>query len=160
MSLNVSYEGDYSFTYLGSKETLSVTDDDFNMIRNLGMFTDAYNLDEPVIQDGSINLYYGSGTETNGARDYDINIDMNYTSSQVDDYTSDITSSIPTSWENTFNITDQFLTTSEIEVTGSVFYHQLFDLTTDIIDQTEIESIFDNYEIPIKFGIKLFLPLQ
>ncbi|KKN63932.1 hypothetical protein LCGC14_0496640 [marine sediment metagenome] len=146
--------GDYSFGYLGTMETLDVSPENFYMIPNMGLFTDVYDTEKIIYQDGSVNLYYGSGVETDGAFDYDKRIYMDYENSSIDDYESVISSGVATSWEDTFNITDQFLTTQDITVSGSVLYHQLFDLTNDIIDIDTLEGILGNIT-GAYFGIQL-----
>jgi hypothetical protein len=151
---------DYSFDYLGKTETYDVNDASYNMLTNLGMFTSAYNIEETMVQDGFVNLYYGSGTEIWGEKDYSSRIYMD--GGGVPDYTSSIDFDslsgfgIPDSWETTFDISDKFLTTSDITVSGSVLYHQLFDLTTEVIQKTDIDLIFDGSGIEgIEFGIQL-----
>ena len=147
--------GDYRFNYLGTMETLPINAENYYMIPNLALFTDVYNTDEVIYQDGFVNLYYGSGTEVKGEHDYFKRIYMDYKGSGVDDYESSVNGSgIPDSWEDMFNITDQFLSTQEIRVSGSVLYHQLFDLTTDYIDNSELENILDDIT-GVYFGVQI-----
>ncbi|GAI65177.1 unnamed protein product, partial [marine sediment metagenome] len=134
--------GDYSLSYLTSSETISVNSDNFYMIPNLGLYTDAYDLEEPIYQDGYVDLFYGAGTDVNGEQFFDEIISMDYEDGTVEDYASIISGGVPTSWENSFSLTDQFLTTQEIFVSGEILYHQLFDLTGDIIEVSELTEIF------------------
>ncbi|KKN39526.1 hypothetical protein LCGC14_0742520 [marine sediment metagenome] len=124
------------------------------MIPNLGLFTEGYNIDEPIYQDGFINLYYGSGTEIDGERRYSNVISMTYDSVYSDNFDSWITNGVPDSWEDIFTITDKFLTTQSVDVTGDVLYHELFDLTNDILTQTEIEEILGSIS-EAKFAVQL-----
>ena len=48
VSLDTSVSTDYAFNYLGTKETLNVNDGNFNMIPNLGLFTEGYYIDEKI----------------------------------------------------------------------------------------------------------------
>ncbi len=154
VSLEVSES--YTFNYLGTSETLTVCDTNFNMIPNLGLHTAGYNIDEVIIQDGTVDLYYGSGSSPIGEKEYDYYIDMEHTDGQSpEDYYSTVLNGNMTSWQHIFNLTDTFLTTSEIRVTGTVFYHELFDLTSDIIGESEITDIFDEHDKHIEFGIEL-----
>ena len=146
--------GDRSFNYLGTQETLPVNSQNFYMIPNLALFTDAYNIEEQSYQDGFVSLYYGSGTQVGGETDYDDRIYMTYANTQVDDYDSIITSGVPTSWEESFNITNQFLTTQDITVSGTALYHQLFDMTNDVIDNDDLVSILGNIS-GVYFGVKI-----
>ncbi|KKN57054.1 hypothetical protein LCGC14_0566120, partial [marine sediment metagenome] len=135
--------GSYTFNDLGDSETLPINNANFYMIPNLGLFTEGYNSDEPIYQDGFVNLYYGSGTEVDGEQYHSDDISMVHENplQPVSDYKSWITDGIPDSWENTFTITDQFLSTQSIDVSGTVLYHELFDLTTDILSKIELEEI-------------------
>ncbi|MHA2338680.1 MAG: hypothetical protein ACXACX_15335 [Candidatus Hodarchaeales archaeon] len=146
--------GDFSFNDLGNNETLAINAENFYMIPNMGLFTEGYDIDSPVYQDGYVNLYYGSGTEVSGEHWYSHQIVMEYESSEIDDYESWISSGVSTSWEDVYNITDQFLTTQEIEVSGTVLYHQLFDLTDDILSNTELETILGDIS-GMYFGFEL-----
>ncbi|KKL71812.1 hypothetical protein LCGC14_2091170, partial [marine sediment metagenome] len=134
----------YNFDYLGTRETLPVNSENFYMIPNLGIFTDAYDTEEVIYQDGFVNLYYGSGTNVRGEHQYNKRFDMAYESTAYDDYESNIVSEVPTSWEDNFNLTEQFLTTDKIDVSGTVLYHQLFNLDTDALDYDELSSILGN----------------
>ncbi|KKM97425.1 hypothetical protein LCGC14_1168150, partial [marine sediment metagenome] len=144
----VSLEGvnhDYTLNYLGTRETLPIDSDNFFMIPNLAIFTDAYDTEEVIYQDGFVNLYYGSGTNVRGEHQYNKRFDMVYESTAYDDYESEIdTEGQPTSWQDLFNITDQFLTTDKIDVSGTVLYHQLFNLDSDALDYDELSSILGN----------------
>ncbi|MHA2254091.1 MAG: hypothetical protein ACXAD7_27310, partial [Candidatus Kariarchaeaceae archaeon] len=133
--------GDYSFDYLGTTETLPINAENYYMIPNLGLFTDAYDIDEVIYQDGTVNLYYGSGTQVSGEEDYNDRIYMEYEDGEIDDYESVISGGVPASWEDSYNITDQFLSTQEITVSGTVLYHQLFDFGNDVIEKNELEDI-------------------
>ncbi len=62
VSINVLNENSYEFNYLGTSKSFTVNDSNFNMIPNLGLFIDVYNLDNPFIQAGFVNLYNGSST--------------------------------------------------------------------------------------------------
>ncbi|MFW9969076.1 MAG: hypothetical protein ACFFDF_02670 [Candidatus Odinarchaeota archaeon] len=146
--------GNYNFNYLGTRETLRVSAEDYYIIPNMALYTDAYNIDQTIYQDGFVNLYYGSGTQVSGEHDHTKRIYMDYDNQPVDEYESSIASNRPTSWEDIFNITDQFLTTQEIRVSGTVLYHQLFDLTSDYIDNSELENILDNIE-GVYFGVQI-----
>ncbi|KKL65597.1 hypothetical protein LCGC14_2153390, partial [marine sediment metagenome] len=146
--------GDYDINYLGTQETLPVNAQNFYMIPNLALFTDAYNTDEIIYQDGYVNLYYGSSTDIRGENDYSNRIYMTYENTAVDDYKSYFSNGVPISWEDTFDITDQFLTTREIDVSGTVLYHQLFDLTNDVIDVIELADILVNVT-GVYFGVQL-----
>ncbi|KKN72007.1 hypothetical protein LCGC14_0414890, partial [marine sediment metagenome] len=136
--------GSLSFSDLGKEETLPINSENFYMIPNLGLFTEGYDIDEPIYQDGFVNLYYGSGTEINGAQRFSNVISMDYEDSTMDDYESWIDIGVPNSWEDNFNITDQFLSTQNIDVSGSVLYHELFDLSTDILTSSELEANLGN----------------
>ena len=136
--------GEYGFNYLGSMETFAVSSENYYQIPNLALYTDAYDLEETVYQDGFVSLYYGSGTESQGEYASDMRIYMDYEDAEVDDYYTSITSGVPDSWQDEFNITDQFLTTQEITVSGSVLYHQLFDLTNDVISSEDITEILED----------------
>jgi hypothetical protein len=146
--------GSYNINYLGTQETLPVNIQNYYMIPNLALFTDVYDTDEILFQEGNINLYYGSGTDTQG-EEYSIKkIDMSYEDLEVDDYESSINNGIPDSWEDVFNITEQLLTTQEITVSGTVLYHQLFDLSNDIIDGADLTEILDDIS-GAYFGVQL-----
>ncbi|KKN58657.1 hypothetical protein LCGC14_0549880, partial [marine sediment metagenome] len=146
--------GALNFSDLGKNETLTISSENFYMIPNMGLFTDAYDIDETIYQDGFVNLYYGSGTEIDGEQYYSNEISMDYENSVIDNYESWVDNKVPTSWEDVFNITDQFLTTQQISVSGSVLYHQLFDLTTDIISNSELEAILGDIT-GADFGLQL-----
>ncbi|KKK98709.1 hypothetical protein LCGC14_2640040, partial [marine sediment metagenome] len=146
---------DYAFNYLGSSKTLPINAENFYMIPNLAMFIDTYNIEETVYQDGFLDLYSGSGTEINGEKQYTTNIFMDYASGSVPDYTSSILDNNPTSWEKTYNFADQFLTTDTITVSGRVFYHQVFDLDTDVSSASDMNNLFPDYEQYIYFGAQL-----
>ncbi|KKN55254.1 hypothetical protein LCGC14_0584220, partial [marine sediment metagenome] len=133
--------GSLSFNDLGKEETLPINSENFYMIPNLGLFTEGYNIDEPIYQDGFVNLYYGSGTEIDGEQRFSNVISMDYEGSTIDSYESWIDSGVPNSWEDNFNITDQFLSTQSIDVSGNVLYHELLDLSIDILSSSELEAI-------------------
>ncbi|KKL91458.1 hypothetical protein LCGC14_1894490, partial [marine sediment metagenome] len=145
----------YNFNDLGDSVTLLVNNTNFYMIPNLGMFINTYNLDEPLYQDGYLDLYYGSGTEIDGEKQYTTTISMDYKSGTIADYKSYITDYTPTSWENIYNFTDKFITTGVITVEGRVFYHQIFDLDIDINSSSIMDIIFPDYEKNIYFGVQL-----
>ncbi|MBD3211146.1 MAG: hypothetical protein GF311_00955, partial [Candidatus Lokiarchaeota archaeon] len=152
----VSLEND-QFTYLGDAHTHQLTPSNGYSIPNLGMFIDTYEIEEPLYQNGFVDLYYGSGTEIDGEKYYEIEIPMEARFSGIDNYESDIFNSVPTSWEDQFTFTTDFLTTDHITVSGEVLYHEIFDLTAgmdEYIPSAEIEAIFDEYEY-IYFGIEL-----
>lgn len=155
VSLDSNGGENYNFNYWGTSKTLSVSEDNFYMIRNLGMFIDTYNIDETLYQDGYLDLYYGSGTEIDGEKQYINNIFMDYAGVSVEDYTSASSYNVPTSWNNTYDFTNKFLTTDAIKVEGQVFYHQIFDLETDLNSSSVINDIFPNYENDIYFGLQL-----
>ncbi|KKN43166.1 hypothetical protein LCGC14_0705920 [marine sediment metagenome] len=145
----------YNFTDLGDSETISVSATNFYMIPNLGLFSDTYNIDETLYQDGYLDLYYGSGTVINGEKQYTKSITMDYESGSIADYRSLITDYTPTSWENIYNFTNKFITTGKITVEGKVFYHQIFDLDVDINSSSIMDNIFPDYEKNIYFGVQL-----
>ncbi|KKM96647.1 hypothetical protein LCGC14_1176010, partial [marine sediment metagenome] len=146
---------DYAFDYWGSSKTLPINAENFYMIPNLAMFIDTYNIEETVYQDGYLDLYSGSGTEINGEQQYITNIFMDYASGSVPDYTSSILNNEPTSWEKNYDFANQFLTTDTITVSGRVFYHQVFDLDTDVNSASDINNLFPDYEQYIYFGAQL-----
>ncbi|KKL76179.1 hypothetical protein LCGC14_2047480, partial [marine sediment metagenome] len=78
----------YNFNDLGDSNTLIVNNTNFYMIPNMGMFINTYNIDEPLYQDGFLDLYYGSGTEIDGEKQYTTSITMDYESGAVNDYQS------------------------------------------------------------------------
>ncbi|KKL85273.1 hypothetical protein LCGC14_1956380, partial [marine sediment metagenome] len=145
----------YNFNDLGDSETLLVNNTNFYMIPNIGMFIDTYNLDEPLYQDGYLDLYYGSGTEVDGEKQYTTSITMDYEGDSIADYKSLITDYTPTSWENIYNFTNKFITTGAITVEGRVFYHQIFDLDVDTNSSSTMDTIFPDYEKNIYFGVQL-----
>ncbi|MEJ2251051.1 MAG: hypothetical protein P8Y97_15540, partial [Candidatus Lokiarchaeota archaeon] len=107
--------GNQGFNYLGSSETYQLSQDNPYGFENLGMFTDLYNLNEEVVQDGYINLFYGDGTESNGERYLYTTHNMESIGTHSD-YGSyiDVDNGInyPISWEDQFEVTNKFLTTS------------------------------------------------
>ncbi len=158
VSLNVLDKDQYNFNYLGTQETLTVSDNSYNMIENLAIFTEGYNIDETIIQEGFLNLYYGSSTSTWGEEQTDKKIYMDYENNRVVDYFSHVSNEVPDSWEYNYQFTDKFLTTEQITVSGTVLYHQLFDLNSenDVIDQSAINAIFEGQVTEhIEFGVKL-----
>ncbi|GAG74154.1 unnamed protein product, partial [marine sediment metagenome] len=63
------------------------------MIPNLGLYTGGYDIDEVIIQDGTVDLYYGSGTSPSGEKEYDYYIDMEHASGESpEDYFSTVVS--------------------------------------------------------------------
>ena len=86
------------------EETIPVQYDDgyYYMIPNMALFTDAYNLDDPIIQDGFVSLYSGAGTEVDGSKDYNKWIYMEPLDDQIHDYYSMITDGASGSgvWDN------------------------------------------------------------
>ncbi len=155
VSLRETGDGEFYFQYFGDEKTISISEANGYSIPNLGMFINSYNLDSPLYQEGYLDLYYGSGTEIDGEAHYSNEIVMQYETNPVNNYYSIVENYIPISWEETYDFTDKFLSTEQIEVTGEVFYHQLFKLTEDINDTTEINKIFDNYPKTVYFGIQL-----
>ncbi|MEJ2248102.1 MAG: hypothetical protein P8Y97_00400 [Candidatus Lokiarchaeota archaeon] len=156
--------GNEGFNDLGSSETYQLSASNPYGFNNLGMFTDLYNLDEEVIQDGYIDLYYGDSTEINGERYYTNIYDMVDKDGYGDhmSYVEDIEDSegnddlLPISWQNEFEITSKFLTTSNIEVEGTVLYHYYFDVYEDTLDEEEINNIFPEWDGErILFGVQL-----
>jgi tetrahydromethanopterin S-methyltransferase subunit B len=131
ISLQNNGQGDYSFDHLGTRETLPINAENYYMIPNLALYVDAYDLDEVVYEDFFLDLFYGSGVDVSGEHDFDARIDIAYGSTEVDDYEASIEGGVITSWEDAYNLTDQFLTTDEITVSDTVLYHQLYDLTSD-----------------------------
>jgi hypothetical protein len=164
VSLDTGTGEEYSFNYLGNQETLPVNKENFYMIKNLGLFTDAYNLDEPVYQSGYLDLHYGSGTSIRGERDYDKRIYMVFNDTYPPILGGDYSSFVDingraTSWVNTFELSNKFLTTNEIKVAGTVFYHQLIDLVNGpIVNKVDINNLFGDRDFESKipeFGIRL-----
>jgi hypothetical protein len=158
-SLDVSQHADYDLNLLGNATTLPVNDENFNMIMNLALFTDAYNIEETVYQQGYLNLFYGEGTEIDGEQYYTSQISMQPLA-PINDYVSAIDNYDPTTWEATYEFTNKFISTNEIYVSGSVFYHQMFNISTnssDIVAQEELAQIvdFDIFEQDVYFGISL-----
>ncbi|MBD3216618.1 MAG: hypothetical protein GF311_28645, partial [Candidatus Lokiarchaeota archaeon] len=152
--------GGYEFTDVGDSYTIDVNDANYNMINNLGFFTDLYNIDEPIYQQGYIDLYYGSGTEIDGSKIYTTELEMTPKSSIGNYYSNSANSPTAytysaTSWQSTFDFATQFLTTDEIYVSGEVFYHHLIDMTEDVISAAQMNEMFDNYEQNIQFGVEL-----
>ncbi|KKN17379.1 hypothetical protein LCGC14_0966440, partial [marine sediment metagenome] len=146
---------DYEFNFLGDSSTLTVNDTNFYMIPNMGLFIDTYDIEETLYQDGFLDLYYGSGTEINGEKHYTSTILMDYESSSIGDYKSYISAQTPTSWEDTYDFANRFLTTDSITVSGRVYYHQLFDLDIDTNSSAIMNGIFPYYESNIYFGVQL-----
>ncbi|KKL81345.1 hypothetical protein LCGC14_1995690, partial [marine sediment metagenome] len=145
VALNIDAQQNYAFDYLGSSETIPVTSDEFYMIENLALYTDAYNLDEVFIQEGFLSLYYGSGTDVVGERDYSKRFYMEHEVGPISppDYWSEIDGGVATTWVSAFTFSNSFLTTDEIDVSGTAFYHQLFKLySADIISQTDMNTLF------------------
>ncbi len=154
--VSVDSDGEnYDFDFWGSSTTLPVNAENFYMIPNLGMFIDTYDIAEPLYQDGYLDLYYGSGTEIDGEEQYTTTIFMDYAGDWIADYQSFILDKTPTSWENTYDFADQFITTDIITVEGRVFYHQLFDLDIDINSSSVMNDIFPDYYKYINFGVEL-----
>ncbi len=147
VSLNGSHDN-YRLNYLGARETLPVNAENYYMIPNLGLFTDGYNTKETIYQDGFVNLYYGSGTNVQGEHEYNKQFYMDYEDAPYDDYESYRVNGEAISWEDSFELTNDLLTTNEIDVSGRVLYHQLFDITPltspDIIDSTQINTILND----------------
>ncbi|KKM14601.1 hypothetical protein LCGC14_1704490, partial [marine sediment metagenome] len=115
VALNIDAQQNYAFDYLGSSETIPVTSDEFYMIKNLALFTDAYNLDEILIQDGFVDLYYGSGTDVVGEEYYSKRFYMDHVVGPIDppDYWSEISGGTASTWVSTFTFSNSFLTTNE-----------------------------------------------
>ncbi|KKL62958.1 hypothetical protein LCGC14_2179940, partial [marine sediment metagenome] len=159
VALNIDAQQNYAFDYLGSSETIPVTSDEFYMIKNLALFTDAYDLDEILIQEGFVDLYYGSGTDVVGEEYYSKRFYMDHVVGPIDppDYWSEISGGTASTWVSTFTFSNSFLTTNEIDVSGTTFYHQLFQLySADIISQTDINTLFVDSGIQnIQFGVEL-----
>ncbi len=157
VSLDVRNRRDYRFKYKGITETIDVSEENFFMIPNLAIFTEAYNLRDTVIQSGYINLYAGTGTEVAGAQDHSDRIKIKKLDSTISNYDTYITADgMASSWEDKYFITDEYLTTDKIDVSGSVFYHQLLDLNNDIIQGDTINEILGStLEQPAEFGIEL-----
>ncbi|KKN15091.1 hypothetical protein LCGC14_0989530, partial [marine sediment metagenome] len=159
VALNIDAQQNYAFDYLGSSETIPVTSDEFYMIKNLALFTDAYDLDEILIQEGFVDLYYGSGTDVVGEEDNSKQFYMDHVVGPINppDYWSEISGGTASTWVSTFTFSNSFLTTNEIDVSGTAFYHQLFKLySADIISQTDINTLFVDSGIQnIQFGVEL-----
>ncbi|KKM95581.1 hypothetical protein LCGC14_1186760, partial [marine sediment metagenome] len=159
VALNIDAQQNYAFDYLGSSETIPVTSDEFYMIKNLALFTDAYDLDEILIQEGFVDLYYGSGTDVVGEEYYSKQFYMDHVVGPINppDYWSEISGGTASTWVSTFTFSNSFLTTTEIDVSGTAFYHQLFQLySADIISQTDINTLFVDSGIQnIQFGVEL-----
>ncbi|KKN14777.1 hypothetical protein LCGC14_0992710, partial [marine sediment metagenome] len=162
VKLDIDEQQNYGFTYLGSSETIPISSDELYMIKNLALFSNAYDLQEPLYDEGFVNLIYGSGTSVSGDQIYQKEIEMAHSGTSINppDYWSDITGETAQSWESTFIFSNQFLTTNDISVSGTILYHQLFDLDPieeDIISFDDINEIFtpESGIQNIQFGIQL-----
>ncbi|TXT65822.1 MAG: hypothetical protein BAJALOKI1v1_370006 [Promethearchaeota archaeon] len=161
VALDVDQHANYNFDILANQTTIPVNDANFNMITNLGLFTNTYDVDETIYQQGYLNLFYGAGTELDGEQYYSAEMPLNHLPNHnVKAYQSAITDNTPISWIDSYTFTNKFLTTGEIHVSGNVFYHQMFNLSlgsTDIMSQQELAEIIDLdvFETDVYFGIGL-----
>ncbi len=139
VSINVFDENNYEFHYLGTSKTFTVNDSNFNMIPNLGLFIDVYNLDNQFIQAGFVNLYNGSST------------------SQSDIFESKHFFMIKNPEENIFdNVLDEIISenSSDFLITYRERYRELFE--NSIISPSEyFLTLNDIYSLIISYRLNL-----
>ncbi|MHA1267750.1 MAG: hypothetical protein ACTSRS_21115 [Candidatus Helarchaeota archaeon] len=147
--------GEFELNKLGDKDVINVNSTNFYNLPNIAMFIDAYDMQEPIYQEGYVDLYYGSGTSINGEKIHHEEIMMAPDDKFTKDYSSKINDHHPYSWKEVFDFSEQFLTTYPITVEGDVFYHQIFDLDVDVNDSATINSLFPHNKKRIYFGLQL-----